>query len=247
MPADTQLGSQQGSACWSCAAQVQSHFCNSCGKVQPPAPADYFSFFGVPRKLNIDLVALEREFYKLSRRLHPDVYARATDQEQGWSIEQSSMLNDAYRTLRDPVERTEYLLGLEGVKLEEQSKQATDAARASGGEKKQVVPPDLLEEVFELNMQLEEMRMAKKTGETDIDAIESLRTAKRNFETRLEASQSELKKFWDEWDAVIDREQKGQAAPDDERKRVRDKMVDVINRRSYIRNLVRDVNTALED
>jgi molecular chaperone HscB len=247
MPADTQLGSQQGSACWSCAAQVQSHFCNSCGKVQPPAPADYFSFFGVPRKLNIDLVALEREFYKLSRRLHPDVYARATDQEQGWSIEQSSMLNDAYRTLRDPVERTEYLLGLEGVKLEEQSKQATDAARASGGEKKQVVPPDLLEEVFELNMQLEEMRMAKKTGETDIDAIESLRTAKRNFETRLEASQSELKKFWDEWDAVIDREQQGQAAPDDERKRVRDKMVDVINRRSYIRNLVRDVNTALED
>jgi molecular chaperone HscB len=247
MPADTQLGSQQGSACWSCAAQVQSHFCNSCGKVQPPAPADYFSFFGVPRKLNIDLVALEREFYKLSRRLHPDVYARATDQEQGWSIEQSSMLNDAYRTLRDPVERTEYLLGLEGVKLEEQSKRATDAARASGGEKKQVVPPDLLEEVFELNMQLEEMRMAKKTGETDIDAIESLRTAKRNFETRLEASQSELKKFWDEWDAVIDREQQGQAAPDDERKRVRDKMVDVINRRSYIRNLVRDVNTALED
>jgi molecular chaperone HscB len=110
-----------------------------------------------------------------------------------------------------------------------------------------VVPPDLLEEVFELNMQLEEMRMAKKTGETDIDAIESLRTARRNFETRLEASQSELKKFWDEWDAVIDREQQGQAAPDDERKRVRDKMVDVINRRSYIRNLVRDVNTALED
>jgi molecular chaperone HscB len=247
MPADTQLGSQQGSACWSCAAQVQSHFCNSCGKVQPPAPADYFSFFGLPRKLNIDLPELEREFYKLSRRLHPDVYARASDQEQGWSIEQSSMLNDAYRTLRDPVERTEYLLGLEGVKLEEQSKQATDAARASGVEKKQVVPPDLLEEVFELNMQLEEMRMAKKTGETDVDTLESLRTAKGNFETRLEASQSELKKLWNEWDAVIDREQQGQAAPDDERKRVRDKMVDALNRRSYIRNLVRDVNTALED
>jgi molecular chaperone HscB len=247
MPADTQLGAQHGSACWSCAAQVQSHFCNSCGKVQPPMPADYFSFFGLSRKLNIDLAALEREFYKLSRRLHPDVYARSSEQEQGWSIEQSSMLNDAYRTLRDPVERTEYLLGLEGVKLEEQSKQATDAARASGGEKKQVVPPDLLEEVFELNMQLEEMRMAKKTGETDIDAIESLRTAKKNFETRLEASQSELKKLWDEWDAVIDRDLSGGAVPEDERKRVRDKMVDALNRRSYIRNLVRDVNAALED
>ena len=247
MPADTQLGSQQGSACWSCAAQVQSHFCTSCGKVQPPAPADYFSFFGLRRKLNVDLAALEREFYKLSRKLHPDIYARASDKEQEWSIEQSSRLNDAYRTLRDPIARTEYLLGLEGVKLEEQSKQATDAARASGSDKKQVVPPDLLEEVFELNMQLEEMRAAKKMGEADSDTVASLETAKKNFEARLEMSQVELKKLWDEWDAIIEREQRGDAAPAGDRKRVRDKMVDVLNRRSYIRNLVRDVNAVLEE
>lgn len=247
MPADTQLGAQQGSACWSCAAQVQSHFCTACGKVQPPLPADYFSFFGLSRKLNLDLAALEREFYKLSRRLHPDVYARASDPEREWSVEQSSRLNDAYRTLRDPIARTEYLLGLEGVKLEEQSRQATDAARASGGDKKQVVPPDLLEEVFELNMQLEEMRAAKKIGKTDIDALASLRAAKRNFEARLESSQSELKKLWDRWDEFIDREQRGETVPRDERTQVRDKMVDLLNRRSYIRNLVRDVNAALED
>lgn len=247
MPADTQLGAQQGSACWSCAAQVQSHFCTSCGKVQPPSPADYFSFFGLPRRLHLDLAALEREFYKLSRRLHPDVYARATGREQEWSVEQSSRLNDAYRTLRDPISRTEYLLGLEGVQLEEQSKQATDAARASGTDKKQVVPPDLLEEVFELNMQLEETRMAKKMGETDIDALESLRTAKKNFEARLNASQTDLQKLWSNWDELIDREQRGETLPEGERKQVRDKMVDVLNRRSYIRNLVRDVNAALED
>lgn len=246
MPADTQLGSQQGSACWSCAAQVQSHFCTSCGKVQPPAPADYFSFFGLPRKLNVDLAALERDFYKFSRKLHPDIYARSSDKEQEWSIEQSSMLNDAYRTLRDPIARTEYLLGLEGVKLEEQSKQATDAARASGGDKKQVVPPDLLEEVFELNMQLEETRAAKKAGEADSDTVESLKTAKKNFEARLDTSQMELNKLWDEWDSLIEREQHGDAVPSEERKRIRDKMVDVLNRRSYIRNLVRDVNAALE-
>jgi len=242
MPADTQLGTQQGTACWSCATQVQSHFCTSCGKVQPPAPADYFSFFGLPRKLNVDVAALEREFYKLSRKLHPDVYARASQEEQGWSIEQSSMLNDAYRTLRDPIARTEYLLSLEGVKLEEQSKQATDAARATGGDKKQIVPPDLLEEVFELNMQLEEMRAMKKAGAADPETVQSLQTAKRNFEARLESSQSELQKLWSEWDALIDR-----VASPDERKPVRDKMVDVLNRRSYIRNLVRDVNAALED
>ncbi len=249
MAIDTQLGSQPGTACWSCAAQVEAQFCTSCGKVQPPAPADYFSFFGLPRKLNLDIAALEREFYKLSRRLHPDLYVRTSNREQEWSLEQSSRLNDAYRTLRDPIARTEYLLSVEGVKLEEQSKQATDQARATGGEKKQVVPPDLLEEVFELNMQLEEMRMAKQSGETDIDALEQLRTAKSNFEEKLHALESELKQHWTEWDALVERVEleTGQTpSPAAERKRVLDAMVDVLNRRSYIRNLVRDVNAVLE-
>ena len=108
--------------------------------------------------------ALEREFYELSRKLHPDLYARADKREQEWSLEQSSLLNDAYRTLKDPIKRTEYLLRLEGVELEEQSKTATEKARATGEVKKQVVPPDLLEEVFELNMQLEELRMQQEDG-----------------------------------------------------------------------------------
>jgi molecular chaperone HscB len=95
-------------------------------------------------------------------------------------------------------------------------------------------------------MQLEEMRAAEKPAETDNDTVESLKTAKKNFEARLELSQAELKTLWDEWDALIEREQRAEAVPDEERKRVRDKMVDVLNRRSYIRNLVRDVNAALE-
>ena len=139
----------------------------SCGKVQPPAPVDYFSFFGLPPKLNLDVTALENDFYALSRKLHPDVNAQAGSQEQEWSLEQSSLLNDAYRTLSDPIKRTEYLLRLEGVELEEQSKAATEQARATGEAKKQIVPPDLLEEVFELNMQLEELRVNKKMGEND--------------------------------------------------------------------------------
>src|SRR5271167_1235731 len=131
------------STCWSCGTMRAEHFCNACGKVQPPVPVDYFTFFGFPRKLNVDLSALEREFYDLSRKLHPDLYARANQQEQEWSLEQSSLLNDAYRTLKDPILRTQYLLRLEGVELEEQSKTATDQARASGEVKKQVVPPEL--------------------------------------------------------------------------------------------------------
>src|SRR6202163_1231295 len=106
--------------CWSCGKMRAAHFCTSCGKVQPPVPVDYFDFFGFPRKLNLDTAALEKEFYALSRRLHPDVFGQAETQERNWSLEQSSMLNDAYRPLKDPIKRTEYLLRLEGIELEEQ-------------------------------------------------------------------------------------------------------------------------------
>src|SRR5262249_21912434 len=155
--------------CWSCGASLEGggHFCPSCAKVQPPSGMDYFSVFGLPRKLKLHTGWLEKEFYRLSRKLHPDVYARASADEQSWSLQRSSLLTDAYRTVKDPIARTEYLLGLEGVQLEEQSRSATDKARATGEQKQQVVPPDLLEEVFELNMQLEEMRMNKKMGEQD--------------------------------------------------------------------------------
>src|SRR5580704_13540744 len=159
--------SQETHSCWSCGSMRAAHFCQACGKVQPPVPVDYYTFFGLPPKLNLDVNALERSFYELSRKLHPDLNARASSQEQEWSMEQSSLLNDAYRTLKDPIKRTQYLLHLEGVELEEQSKSATEKARASGEQKKQVVPPDLLEEVFELNMQLEELRMNKKMGDDD--------------------------------------------------------------------------------
>ena len=123
---------QDTHSCWSCGSMRAAHFCESCGKVQPPVPVDYFSFFGLPPKLNVDVAALERDFYDLSRRLHPDLNARAGSQEQEWSLEQSSLLNDAYRTLKDPIKRTQYLLHLEGVELEEQSKSATEQARATG-------------------------------------------------------------------------------------------------------------------
>src|SRR5277367_4056111 len=131
------------------------------------SPQNYFTFFSLPPKLAIDTVALEKAFYALSRKLHPDRFAGKSAAEQEAALRESSLLNDAYRTLKDPIARTEYLLKIEGVELEEQSKAATEAARTSGTAKKQIVPPDLLEEAFELNMQLEEMRMATKMGEDD--------------------------------------------------------------------------------
>ena len=234
------------STCWSCGTMRAEHFCSACGKVQPPVPVDYFTFFGLPRKLNVDVAGLEREFYQLSRKLHPDLYSGAEAREQQWSLEQSSQLNDAYRTLKDPIKRTEYLLRLEGVELEEQSKSATEQARASGQVKKQVVPPDLLEEVFDLNMQLEELRMQKKLGEDDPSLIEEIGRQKLELEEKQEALLRELQDRWKMWDGMIQRESNGQPVSEEERRQERDKMVDVLNRRNYIRNLVRDVNEALE-
>ena len=225
-----------------------AHVCDACGRVQPAAPTDYFSFFGLARKLNLDLPALEREFYRLSRGLHPDLFVRATPQEQQWSLEKSSQLNDAYRTLKDPFARTAYLLRLEGVRLEEQSQDATRRARETGEEKKQVVPPDLLEEVFELNMQLEELRRNRKLGEDDPELGKQLQAARGHFQERFEALTAELRRLWDEWDALPFHDQPGgQDEQSPERTRLRDRMLDLINRRRYIQNLVREIGEALED
>jgi len=227
-------------SCWSCGEMRAAQFCKACGKVQPPEPVDYFTFFGLPRKLIIDASAIEREFYALSRKLHPDIYAGSKSQEQEWSLEQSSRLNDAYRILKDPIRRTEYLLKLEGVELEGQSKAATEEARKTG-EKKQIVPPDLLEEVFELNMQLEELRATKKLGEEGPALIQELQEHKGSLEKKFTTLFDELKGYWDEWDAAQD------SANEDAKRKVRDRMVGLLNRRSYIRNLVRDVNEVLEN
>src|SRR3978361_1775580 len=97
---------------------------------------NYFAQFGLPRHLQIDLVALEKAFYAQSRKLHPDRFASKPQAEQDAALAASSQLNDGYRTPRAPIARTEYLLSLEGVQMEEQSRAATDSAKASGTEKK---------------------------------------------------------------------------------------------------------------
>jgi molecular chaperone HscB len=200
---------------------------------------DYFCFFDLPRKLTLDVVALEKQFYVLSRRLHPDRFASKPVAEQETALAQSSLLNDAYRTLKDPISRTQYLLTLEGVELEEQSKAATDAARASGEQKKQIVPPELLEEVFELNMQLQEMRAANQMGEDEPELRRDLMTAKDSFDAKMVETQAELEGLWSAWDSGVD------TGDEVAKLRAKDAMVVLLNKRSYLRNLVRDVNEAL--
>jgi len=201
---------------------------------------DYFEIFSLPPHLIIDTAALEKSFYALSRKLHPDRFAARPPAEQEAALAASSELNDAYRTLKDPIARTEYLLKLEGIEMEEQSSAATAAARASGTAKKQVVPEDLLEEAFELNMQLEEMRAAKKFGEDDPQLRKDLLAAKTEFDAKLAATDADLATLHTQWDTALD------AADQAAKATTRDAMVALLNRRSYLRNLVRDVNEALE-
>ena len=201
---------------------------------------DYFALFALPRHLHLSAPELEKSFYTQSRRLHPDRFASRPASEQAEALARSSALNDAYRTLRDPIARTEYLLSLEGVQMEEQSRAATDAAREAGTEKKQVAPADLLEEAFELNMQLEEMRFARQTGEKDEAVERDLEAARARYTAMLDDLGAQLEALWTQWDAAED------AGDQAQKSSAKDAMVALLNRRSYIRNLVRDVNAALE-
>jgi molecular chaperone HscB len=184
--------------------------------------SDYFAIFGLPRKLWIEMNALEQKFLQLSWKLHPDNFVNATETERELSLKRSSELNDAYRTLRDPVARVEYLLGLENMRKE--------------GEHKQQAPPELLEEVFELNESLDELREAKSAGD-DLAALKlRLESAERNFQEKLVEVDSQLQTTARDWDAAADAN-----ADDAVRKKLMSRMNEQLNRRSYIRNLVLNV------
>jgi molecular chaperone HscB len=210
---------------------MQSHAQNS---KYPEADQTYFEMFSLPRKLAIDTAALERDFYKLSRKLHPDLYARKSAEEQGWSLRQSSLLNDAYRTLKDPVARTAYLLKLEGVRIEDENTENRDPKA-----KQNRVPADLLEEVFELNMQLEEMRANLKIGEDDPALRGDLERAQAQFKGMLACLDQDLRQAWAAWDLALDT---NDAAGKTKQK---DAMVALLDRRSYLRNLLREVDSVL--
>jgi len=198
----------------------------------PLSTADYFAVFTLPRKLTIDTAALEKHFYRLSRKLHPDLHAQASPEEQAAILAQSSQLNDAYRTLKNPVARVEYLLELLGVRIDENNAAKTTSAPR--------VPADLLEEVFELNMQLEEMRAGKKMGEDDPSLRADLERARSEFTARLSQVDEQLQKTGSAWDSALER------ADEPAKAALAKELAALLDRRGYLRNLVRDVNETLE-
>jgi molecular chaperone HscB len=196
--------------------------------LQPSAGTDYFATFGLPRKLTIDVALLEQKFLQLSWKLHPDNFVNASESERELSLKRSSELNDAYRVLRDPVARVEYLLGIEGQRVE--------------GEKKQQAPPELLEEVFELNESLDELREAKESGGDLIELKNKLESAEDNFARKLSEVDAQLQSVTKDWDAAVDANMDVAA-----RKELFVRMNELLNRRSYVRNLVTNVAKELAE
>jgi molecular chaperone HscB len=192
----------------------------------PTKAVDYFAVFGLPRKLWIEMSALEQKFLQMSWKLHPDNFVNASEPERELSLKRSSELNDAYRTLRDPVARIEYLLEIEGARKE--------------GEHKQQAPPELLEEVFELNESLDELREARQSGGNLAALKARLEAADKNFQEKLGEVDAQLQAVAREWDAALE-------ANTAERKKVMARLNELLNRRSYIRNLVANVTKELAE
>lgn len=198
--------------CWQCETPADdSLFCQHCNGLQRPTP-DYYAFFGIPKRLSVDKADLRRRFYDLSRLLHPDRFTRRPERERQYSLEATAILNDGYRILRDPVARAEYILKEQGFDVGEQ--------------RTKDVPPELLEEVFELNMALEELRGGDRSVRPQLEK------AKTTFLDMRNTIDWELERLFAAYDSSADRA-------------TLQKIRTVLNRRNYVRNLVSEVEKEL--
>jgi molecular chaperone HscB len=174
---------------------------------------------GLERRLGLDRADLERRFHGLNRRLHPDYFRLRSPEEQTISLEASAAVNAAYRTLRDPVSRVEYLLELEGMAL------------GSAGQAKP--PADLFEEI----MELQEARMELQTADPDeAPALRArLDAAREELEERRAETERQLTARFPAWDA----------GDDAVRRRLLGEMRDILATRAYLRTVLRDLGAAL--
>lgn len=207
-------------------APVDAHFCPQCTKILSIGRhGDYFSFLGIPRRLNVEPAELENRFRALSRQFHPDYFYNASPAERRASLERSSYLNDAYRTLKQPIARVEYLLQLEGF------------APAESGNK---VPPALLEEVFALNEELDEIRDQRASGAPVDEWKARLEKARAPIERKRDAHEAGLQELSARWDALLDAR-----AGIVERRPVLEALRERVLERNYINNLLAGIEKEL--
>ena len=215
------------SMCWHCQSEVTGeYFCERCVKVQPVSKeTDYFTCFGFPRRLLLDPQKLEAKFYELSRTFHPDFYQTKSTAEQGISLSNAAVLNTAYRTLRDPIQRAEYLLALETGSVKD--------IRTSP-------PADLFEEILELQDTLEEYRASDRDSDEGHRLCATLKGEQEALEQRKEAMESQLRQLFTDWDKLQDAGEATSLAKA-ERDRILKQMRDLLSHRTYINNIVNDL------
>ena len=187
--------------CRSCGAgaPVDEHFCPQCSRILALGRhGDYFAFLDLPRRLTIDAEDLEKRFRDLSRKFHPDYYYNAAPAERLASLERSSYLNDAYRALKNPVSRVEHLLAIEGLPPAKSEDPSTGSGSGMA-----TVPPSLLEEVFALNEELDEIRELRESG-TDPEPLRArLESARKPIEARREEHERQLLELSARWDSQL--------------------------------------------
>lgn len=215
------------SMCWHCQSEVSGeYFCDRCVKVQPVSKeTDYFTCFGFPRRLTIDPGKLEAKFYELSRAFHPDFYQNKSETEQSISLGNAATLNSAYRTLRDPIQRVEYLLDLEAGSVKE--------IRNSP-------PADLFEEILELQDTLDEYRASDRTSDPGQQLRTTLQAEQQTLEERKRDMETQLQQLFTDWDLLQDRGEATSQARS-ERDSLLKQMRETLSNRTYVKSIINDL------
>lgn len=194
------------------------------GEISPiPAETDHFSFFSLPRKMELDESLLESIYFELSRKLHPDFFMDAPTSKRILSLEASARLNEAYKTLKDPISRAVYLVELESGKLKENDS---------------TPPAEMLEEILEVQEAVDDFKCCE--GEEEAEGLlRNLQAAKECFEAQRSGQREALKRLGERWDMAVDA---GERPPDE----VVQKLRSILGLRNYIDNILRSVQNALE-
>lgn len=217
------------SMCWHCQSEVKGEYlCGQCVKVQPLSKdLDYFTCMRLPRLLTIDPQQLEDTFYQLSRTFHPDFYSLKDEQEKAISLGNSALLNTAYRTLKDPIRRAEYLIRLEAGAVKD--------IRATP-------PAELFEEILELQEDLEEFRSLP--DDPNSERSQALRQKLQADRQVLERRQQELEEaLFDKfaaWDALQAQVPHHQELREKKDALLKD-MQEILSNRTYVRNIVNEL------
>ncbi len=194
---------------------------------RPYEKIDYFCCFDLDYCLNVDLKLLEARFHALSRKCHPDLFQRKSEMEKEISLENTALLNQAYRTLKDPMKRVKYLIRLAGE-----------------GETTEIAPPsDLFEEIFELEETLEKIK--KPAEQTQYPFLfQKLETARKGFQRRQNQAKTNLQALFLKWDSLLNGKPAAKPTFTDQQRLLIEEMKGALSDCAYLERILNSIMTA---